>query len=129
MKATASADVDKARGRVPEEISRPMSQTRSGFCESHGAGVMVFMSGDLALQMGVPIRAIVGNVYMSTDGLGRSVPAPGQGILGHASETRESPLLSLDVRRELLTKELDNLKALRSSSAIPDAEITRLEGL
>merc|ERR1719482_62542 len=72
MKATANADTDKAAGRIPGEISRPMSMTRSGFAESHGAGVLVFMAGDLALQMGAPIRAIVGNVYTSTDGLGRS---------------------------------------------------------
>jgi len=66
---------------------------------------------------------------MSTDGLGRSVPAPGQGVLGHASESRVSPLLSLDVRRELLTKELENLKTLRTSGAVPDAEIQRLESM
>jgi phosphopantetheine--protein transferase-like protein len=127
MKATASADVDKARGRVPDELSRPMSQTRSGFVESHGAGVLVFMSGDLALAMGAPIHAVVGMVHTATDGLGRSVPAPGKGILGSVSESAgpPSPLLDMEMRRGLLESELKSIRAMN----LPAEEKERFVGL
>merc|ERR1719240_2189934 len=104
-----------------------MSQTRSGFVESHGAGVMVFMSGDLALQMGAPIHAVVGMVHTATDGLGRSVPAPGKGILGSVSESAGPPsaLMSIETRRGLLESELKSIRA----SNLPEAELKRFEGL
>jgi fatty acid synthase subunit beta len=128
MKATASADADKIAGRQPHEISRPMSATRSGFAESHGAGVMVFMSGDLALAMGAPIRAVVAHVHTATDGVGRSVPAPGQGVLTAVSESGPaSPLLDVATRRKLLEQELKSLRA--AAGALPADELARLESL
>jgi 3-oxoacyl-(acyl-carrier-protein) synthase len=54
--------------------------------ESHGAGVQVLMNAKIALEMGVPIYAILAHVATATDKEGRSVPSPGQGILTTARE-------------------------------------------
>ena len=71
--------------------------------ESQGAGVQILMPASLAVKLGVPIRGIVAHTSTATDREGRSVPAPGQGILTTAKEAhgmREStPLLSLEYRR------------------------------
>ncbi len=47
------------------------------------------MHAALAIRMGVPIYGIVEHVSTAMDKIGRSVPAPGQGILTTA---REMPL-------------------------------------
>ena len=75
--------------------------------EAHGAGVQLQCSAALALEMGVPIYGVLAAVRTATDKQGRSVPAPGQGILvtaGQAHATgapgvRASPMLALDYRR------------------------------
>eukprot|EP00929_Paragymnodinium_shiwhaense_P001272 TRINITY_DN10149_c0_g1_i3.p1 TRINITY_DN10149_c0_g1~~TRINITY_DN10149_c0_g1_i3.p1 ORF type:complete len:3547 (-),score=1103.08 TRINITY_DN10149_c0_g1_i3:264-10487(-) len=133
MQATNSADADQLRDRLPSEMSRPMASTRAGFVESHGSGVCIMMSGDLALQMGAPIYGIVGMVHTATDHVGRSVPAPGQGILGSISESpsaAKSPLLDLETRRKLIEAEIKALKpSLGEVQALPEEEVKRLEAL
>merc|ERR1712050_651814 len=113
MKATANSDEQASRGRPPKEHSRPMSSTRGGFVESHGAGIAVLMSGDLAVEMGVPIYGVVGLVHCAMDREGRSVPAPGKGVLTIAAESpaaQYSPALSLDYRRRHLESELKGVE-------------------
>jgi fatty acid synthase subunit beta len=113
MKATANTDDQTAKDRPPNEHSRPMSSTRSGFVESHGAGVCLLMAGDLAIEMGVPIYGVVGLVHCAMDREGRSVPAPGKGVLTIAAETptaRFAPALSLDYRRRQLHAELKSVE-------------------
>lgn len=90
LKATANAQEEFTKGRLPSEMSRPTAESRSGFVESHGAGVQLLCRADLALEMGLPIYAIVAGSVMAADGVSRSVPAPGQGILGFAKETGQS---------------------------------------
>jgi len=109
MKATANSDLEHAKAREPNQMCRPMTSTRSGFMESHGAGVHVLMSGDLAIEMGLPIYSVVGLVHTAMDREGRSVPAPGKGVLSIASETptaKFSPLLQLPYRRQQMQAEL-----------------------
>mmetsp|Transcript_40375 Transcript_40375/g.65442 ORF Transcript_40375/g.65442 Transcript_40375/m.65442 type:complete len:728 (+) Transcript_40375:9792-11975(+) len=106
MQATNNSEQDTANGRKPAEHSRPMTTTRNGFVEAQGAGVQILMSADLAIKMGVPIYAVVALTNTATDKEGRSVPAPGQGILTTGKEKREngqvSPLLDLEYRRTQL---------------------------
>lgn len=111
MKATASSADEIAKGRAPKEMSRPATSTRGGFVESQGAGTQILMTAALAIKMGVPIYAIVEHVSTATDKVGRSVPAPGQGILTTARERPgvagfTSPLLDMEYRRRHLTTEL-----------------------
>ena len=105
MKATSNAEDEFAHGRTPNEMSRPTTTTRNGFMESQGCGMQVIMSAQLALDMGVPIYGILGLTATATDKIGRSVPAPGQGVLTTARETPSkfpSPLLDIKYRRRQL---------------------------
>ncbi|KAJ2906353.1 putative fatty acid synthase subunit alpha protein [Zalerion maritima] len=102
MKATSNAVDELAHGRTPKEMSRPTTTTRNGFMESQGCGVQVIMTAKLAIDMGVPIYGIIAHVTTAMDKIGRSVPAPGQGVLTTARENAgkfPSPLLDMNYRR------------------------------
>jgi fatty acid synthase subunit alpha len=137
MKATSNAETEFAMGREPNEFSRPMTSTRAGFMESQGCGVHVIMSAKTAIELGATVTGIVAYTSTHTDKAGRSIPAPGQGILSTAREVtpKESPLL-LDIKyrsrqlafrrkqisqwfeneHELLRSELDARKSSGSGS-------------
>ncbi|KAJ2999622.1 3-oxoacyl-[acyl-carrier-protein] synthase [Globomyces sp. JEL0801] len=105
MKATSNSETEFAQGRSPTEMSRPTTSSRAGFMESQGAGVQILMQAKLAIEMGVPIYGIVGLTNTAMDKEGRSVPAPGQGILTTAREVSSptlSPRLDLNYRRRQL---------------------------
>jgi len=104
--------------------------------ESQGAGVQILMTLDLALEMGVPIYAILAGAFTASDRQGRSVPAPGQGILTTAREVHypaqlgySNPLLDVHYRRsQLMTEQAaalqwmrSELSALEQTSAAPAA--------
>ncbi|KAI8824957.1 uncharacterized protein EV422DRAFT_605412 [Fimicolochytrium jonesii] len=113
MKATSNSREEFARGREPRDMCRPATDTRAGFMESHGAGIHVLMSADLAIKMGVPIRGIIACTSTATDKNGRSIPAPGQGILTTAREAPgkiRSPLLSFEYRAKQLRLEKEHIK-------------------
>ena len=112
MKATSNAHEELLKGRVPSEMSRPTTTSRAGFMESQGAGMHVLMSAEVAFEMGVPIYGIVALTNTAMDKEGRSVPAPGQGILTTARESRgvEAPrLLDFDWRKRQIKMERDNI--------------------
>ncbi|KAF8980010.1 3-oxoacyl-[acyl-carrier-protein] synthase, partial [Haplosporangium bisporale] len=99
MKATSNSEEEFAHGRTPQEMSRPATSTRSGFMESHGAGIEILMQAKLAIEMGVPIYGIVALTNTATDKEGRSVPAPGQGVLTTAREVKSKmPSRLLDIK-------------------------------
>ena len=105
MKATSNAEDEIAHGRTPREMSRPTTTTRNGFMESHGAGIHILMQAKLAIEMGVPIRGIIAMTSTATDKEGRSVPAPGRGVLTVAREAPSkfpSPLLDIKYRKRQL---------------------------
>lgn len=88
MRATSNARAELERGREPREMSRPATTTRDGFMEAQGAGMQVLMPASLAIEMGVPIYGILAMTATATDKSGRSVPAPGRGILTVARESK-----------------------------------------
>jgi fatty acid synthase subunit alpha len=99
MKATANSETEFAMGREPNEFSRPMTTTRSGFMESQGCGVHVLMNAKTAIEMGATIQGIVAYVSTHTDKAGRSIPAPGRGVLSTAREiVTKEPLPLLDIK-------------------------------
>ncbi len=81
MKATSSAVTELEMGREPSEMSRPTTSTRGGFMESQGAGTQIIASADVAIRMGLPIFGIIAMTHTASDKEGRSIPAPGMGIL------------------------------------------------
>ena len=118
MKATSNAEDEIAHGRTPKEMSRPTTTTRNGFMESQGCGMQVIMSAQLALDMGVPIYGIVGFTATATDKIGRSIPAPGQGVLTTARENPSkfpSPLLDIKYRKRQLDLRRNQIKQWQES--------------
>ncbi|KAF7560198.1 hypothetical protein G7046_g3948 [Stylonectria norvegica] len=116
MKATIDPEGDFRRGREPEEMSRPTATTRAGFVESHGCGLQVLTSAKLALDMGLPIYGVIALTQTASDRIGRSVPAPGRGILSGAREDSTSslsPLLDIKYRRTLLEDRLDEIEEVK----------------
>jgi 3-oxoacyl-(acyl-carrier-protein) synthase len=116
MGATSSSISEAAAGREPNEQCRPCTSSRNGFMESQGAGVQILTTAALALEMGLPVYAIVAGVSTATDRQGRSIPAPGVGILSTARETarqeKPSPLLNLAYRRRQIERECAWLEAV-----------------
>lgn len=106
MKATNNNELDVAHGRTADEMSRPAAADRRGFLESHGCGLQVVCTAKLALEMGLPVHGILAFTGTASDKVGRSVPAPGKGVMVNARERPAafaSPLLSLDYRRRQVT--------------------------
>ncbi|PLB51630.1 3-oxoacyl-synthase [Aspergillus steynii IBT 23096] len=113
IKATANGTEELAKGRLPSEISRPTASSRSGFAESAGSGVQILMSAELALEMGLPIYGILAYNQMAGDQIGRSIPAPGKGVLTVAREVGEaknSPLLDFGFRRARFDEDVADLQ-------------------
>ncbi|THD00090.1 hypothetical protein EYZ11_000415 [Aspergillus tanneri] len=113
IKATADGTEELAKGRLPGEISRPTTSSRSGFAESAGSGSQILMSAELALKMGLPIYGIIAYTQMAGDQIGRSIPAPGKGVLTAARETddsKRSPFLDFSFRRAHFDEELVELQ-------------------
>ncbi|KAF1953732.1 thiolase-like protein [Byssothecium circinans] len=86
LKATVNTAEEAARGRLPHEMSRPLTESRAGFVESHGCGVQLICRASVAIEMGLPIYGVIAGSTMTADTVGRSIPAPGQGLLTFARE-------------------------------------------
>jgi fatty acid synthase subunit alpha len=113
MKATIDPETDFKRGREPGEMSRPATTSRDGFVEAHGCGLQVLTSAKLALEMGLPIHCVVALTHTASDKIGRSIPAPGRGLLAvarEASSALRSPLLDIRYRKQLLDNRLTQIQ-------------------
>ncbi|KXN65981.1 thiolase-like protein, partial [Conidiobolus coronatus NRRL 28638] len=113
MKATSNSVEEFAKGRTPSEMSRPTTTSRAGFMEAQGSGIQILMSAKVAIEMGVPVYSIVALTNTATDKEGRSVPAPGQGILTTAREiptSIPSPLLDIKYRARQLKNSRSQVK-------------------
>ena len=132
MKATSNSLEEFEHGRTPSEMSRPATTTRSGFMEAQGSGIQVIMTAELALKMGVPIYGIVALTATATDKIGRSVPAPGKGILTtarehHGSLKYASPLLDIKYRkRQLCNREAQIKQWVEDELELLKAEIEEI---
>ena len=143
MAATSNTVKEMAAGRDPSEMSRPTTSTRSGFMESEGAGIQVLMTAKLALQMGCPIYGVIAATNTATDKEGRSVPAPGQGILTTARRlnfphskdplARRPRTLDVSYRARQLRSALESINAWRKielktiTDDLANGEITQEE--
>ncbi|KHN97914.1 fatty acid synthase subunit alpha [Metarhizium album ARSEF 1941] len=118
MKATSNTVDELNHGRTPKEMSRPTTTTRNGFMESQGCGIQVIMTAQLAVDMGVPIYGVLALTTTASDKIGRSVPAPGQGVLTTAREHAgkfPSPLLDIDYRRRQIERRKKQIKQWHES--------------
>ena len=92
MSATADTEVMRAKGISDSKFSRANDRRRLGFVEGQGGGTILLARGDLALEMGLPVLAVIGYVSTFGDGVHTSIPAPGLGALGAGRGGRESQL-------------------------------------
>lgn len=139
MGATVDPEIEFRKGREPKEMSRPTTTTRSGFVESEGAGVQVITTASLALDMGLPIHGVVAFTHTANDKQGRSVPAPGSGLLTSVTEVSTKyplPLLSARYRHQnlqLRMQEIDERRDIElgylesQAEAVPSIEMSELE--
>ena len=121
MKATSNAEDEFAHGRTPKEMSRPTTTTRNGFMESQGCGMQVIMDAKLALDLGRPIYGGLGFTATATDKIGRSVPAPGKGVLTTARENASkfpSPLLDIKYRKRQMDLRRKQIKQWQESELL-----------
>ncbi len=88
MAATCDTDDMLARSIPPREMSRPNDRRRRGFVEAQGGGTVLVARGDLAVRMGLPVYAVVALARTYGDGIHRSIPAPGPGVMAVAAERR-----------------------------------------
>ncbi|MFT7623834.1 MAG: fatty acid synthase, partial [Myxococcota bacterium] len=129
MGATASTAAMEARGIEPGELCRPNDRRRGGFVESQGAGAMILCRASLAVEAGLPVYGLIAYAATYGDGINRSVPAPGIGILGCMAETpgasvegtefaaRRARVKALEAQAETLTETLGAEEAARVVSA------------
>ncbi|KAJ2160105.1 fatty acid synthase alpha subunit Lsd1 [Coemansia sp. RSA 552] len=113
--ATSDTYEEYALGRTPPEMCRPCASSRTGLVEAQGASVAVLMSASAAMECGAPIYAVVAGTATATDKQGRSIPAPGKGILTSArgqADVSDVPLFSMDYRRQKLERNLKMLDTL-----------------
>ncbi|KAL3426492.1 fatty acid synthase subunit alpha [Phlyctema vagabunda] len=113
LQATINVDHDMAAGREPKEMSRPSTSTRAGFVEAEGAGIQVVTSASVALEMGLPIYCVLAMTHTAMDKAGRSIPAPGRGLLGAARQTSgafDSPWMNMAYRRRALANRLKQIQ-------------------
>ncbi len=86
MKATASSEAWEQHGVEPRHLSRPNDRRRLGFVEAQGAGALLLCRASIAARLGLPVYGLVAYSGSFSDGIYRSVPAPGLGVLACASE-------------------------------------------
>ncbi|KAJ2057394.1 fatty acid synthase alpha subunit Lsd1 [Coemansia sp. S146] len=116
MGATSNSVEEFARGRTPLEMSRPCTSTRCGFVEGQGAGIVTLMSATAAIEFGAPIYGVVAMSGTATDKQGRSVPAPGKGVLTSAREIKTGTpprLLDFNYRRRQMELHMAAVDELR----------------
>ncbi len=92
MAATADTGMMRGRGIHDSKFSRPNDRRRLGFVEAQGGGTILLARGDLALEMGLPVLAVVAFAQSFGDGVHTSIPAPGLGALGAGRGGKDSPL-------------------------------------
>ncbi len=92
MSATADTETMRAKGISDAKFSRANDRRRLGFVEGQGGGTILLARGDLALEMGLPVLAVVGYVSSFGDGVHTSIPAPGLGALGAGRGGKQSQL-------------------------------------
>ena len=92
MGATCATDQMLQMGLQPRQMSRANDARRRGFVEAQGGGTLLLCRGDVAAKMGLPVRGVLAWAGSFSDGIHRSIPAPGMGVLAAAMGGAKSPI-------------------------------------
>ena len=120
MQATASSDELDAMGIAPDESSRANDVRRRGFVEAQGGATLLVVRGDVALDLGLPVRAVVAYAASFGDGINASIPAPGMGMLACARGGPESPLAQALARLGLTADDIAVVSKHDTSTELND---------
>lgn len=93
MNATANSAEMYGKGIDSRFFSRANDRRRGGFLEAQGGGTILITRGDKALELGLPVAAVIGFVHSYADGAHTSIPAPGLGALAAAQGGTNSKLV------------------------------------
>ena len=126
MNATANADDMRSRGLEPDEFSRANDVRRRGFVEAQGGGTMLLARADVALRLGLPVRAVVGYAASFSDGIQKSIPAPGLGAIACVLGKEQSPLAQSLARFGLTTDDIAVVYKHDTSTQANDPNENRL---
>lgn len=92
MNATADTETMRAKGIADRFISRANDRRRGGFLEAEGGGTVLIVRASLALELGLPVHAVIAYADSFGDGAHTSIPAPGLGVLAAARGGERSRL-------------------------------------
>ncbi len=92
MAATCDTDLMLSMGLAPHQMSRANDARRRGFVEAQGGGTFLVARGDVALELGLPVLGVLAWAGSFSDGVHKSIPAPGMGALAAACGGPTSPL-------------------------------------
>lgn len=92
MGATCDTDQMLAMGLLPAQMSRANDVRRRGFVEAQGGGTLLLCRGDIAADLGLPVKGVLAWAGSFGDGLHKSIPAPGMGVVASAMGGKKSPL-------------------------------------
>ena len=120
MQATADSAFMEEMGFAPCEMSRSNDQRRKGFVESQGGGTILVLRGDVALELGLPVRAVVAYAGSFGDGVQASIPAPGLGALACVRGRGDSPLAQGLARLGLTADDIGVVSKHDTSTEIND---------
>ena len=120
MSATADNTALADAGIAPRFQSRPGDKRRGGFVEAQGGGSFLVCTGEVALQMGLPVRAVVAYAGSFGDGINASIPAPGLGAIGAATGGNDSPLMTGLAKLGLSADDIEVVSKHDTSTAAND---------
>ncbi|MGB0648457.1 MAG: beta-ketoacyl synthase N-terminal-like domain-containing protein, partial [Bradymonadia bacterium] len=126
MQATIGSAACRDKGIEPNEASRPCDARRGGFVESQGGGTVLMCKLKTAVSMGLPIYGVVAGAWSGSDGIQRSVPAPGPGILRIGAGGHQSPLAHSLERLGLTPDDIGAVSIHGTSTHANDKNETRL---
>jgi fatty acid synthase, bacteria type len=126
MQATIDTKTCETKGIEPNRASRPCDSRRGGFVEAQGGGTVLMCRLKTAVRMGLPVYGVVAGAWSGSDGIQRSVPAPGPGILRIGAGCDESPLAQSLSKIGLKPNDITAVSIHGTSTLANDKNETRL---
>ncbi len=126
MQATIDTKTCETKGIEPNQASRPCDARRGGFVEAQGGGTVLMCRLKTALEMGLPVYGVVAGAWSGSDGIQRSVPAPGPGILRIGAGSEHSPLAESLSKIGLKPNDIGAVSIHGTSTLANDKNETRL---
>jgi fatty acid synthase len=116
----------RGMGLEPGQMSRANDLRRRGFVEAQGGGTLLLARADVAAKMGLPVLAVLAYASSFSDGVQRSVPAPGLGVVAAGMGGATSPLGTALARHGLTADDVAVVYKHDTSTAANDPNENRV---